>query len=131
MIDEATTTDPETPAGVTPDELAGLREQLGRVEKENGDRRAPRCPAGEGMLDPVLEQGPVGQARQGIVECLVEQLVFELPVYAYVPRVEHETLDARLVDQVGDAGLDKAVMVGVADLQLRDNRLEWTLQRQA
>ena len=37
MIDEATTTDPETPAGVTPDELAGLREQLGRVEKENGD----------------------------------------------------------------------------------------------
>ena len=37
MIDEATTTDPETPTGEIPDELASLREQLARAEKENGD----------------------------------------------------------------------------------------------
>jgi hypothetical protein len=93
-----------------------------RVEEQDGDRRAVRCPPGEGMLDPVLEQSPVGQACEGIVEGLMEQLVFEFSMDAYVPGVEHEPLDTGLVDQIGDGGLDQTAMVRVANLEGRSWR---------
>ena len=75
-------------------------------------------PATQRLLDPVLEQGPVGQVGQRVVERLVHQLVLQLLALADVAGVEHQTADAGVVEQVGDGHLGLAqptVAVGIVN----------------
>ena len=95
---------------------------LEAVQVEEQHRHRGRLALGplEGVVDPVLEQGPVGQRGQRVVEGLVDELVLELAALGDVAGVEDQAADAGVVEQVGDGELDGApVAVAVAQRQLQ------------
>jgi hypothetical protein len=111
--------DEEPVAGGVAEAVVDLLEAV-QVEEEDGHRgRLPLGPL-EGVVDPVLEQGPVGQRGQGVVEGLVDELVLELAALGDVAGVQDQPAHGRVVEQVGDGELDgAAVTVAVAQLQLQ------------
>ena len=70
------------------------------VQEQHGQRRQrPRRP-GQGVLEAVPEQGPVGQPAQGVVEGLVLQLLLQALALGHVAQGEHDALDGRFAEQV-------------------------------
>ncbi len=62
------------------------------------------------MIDSILEEGAVGERRQGVVERLVDQLILEGLLLADVARVENEAADARVLEEVRDRHLGMTEM---------------------
>src|SRR5215216_770483 len=94
-----------------------------QVDEQHRHRRGLALGPLEGVVDPVLEQGPVGQRGQRVVERLVDQLVLELAALGDVAGVEDQPADAGVVEQVGDGDLGRApvpVAVAQGQLQLQD-----------
>ena len=56
---------------------------------------------GQGVLDPLGEQGPVGQAGQAVVERLVDELGLQLLAVGDVAGVQHQPADVGVLEQVG------------------------------
>ena len=74
---------------------------------------------------PVLEQHPVGQPGQRVVEGLVLQLLLELVLCRHVPQREDQAGDVRLGPQVAASGLDAdASAIPASDLPFHDTRAE-------
>ena len=74
-------------------------------EQHAGDPSRP--PGGGDLLrDPVLEQQPVGQPGQRVVEGPVLQLLLELVLLGHVPQGEHQAAHGRVGAQVAAPGLD-------------------------
>ena len=67
------------------------------------------------MGEPVVEQGPVGQPGQRVVERLVGQLLLECFAVADVAAVEHHPGDVGVVQQVGGGAFDVAPVAVGAD----------------
>ena len=86
----------------------GVVDDLEVVEVDEQHARDQRRPPGGGELlgDPVLEQHPVGQPGQRVVEGPVLQLLLELVLLGHVPQGEDEAGDGRLGAQVTAPGLD-------------------------
>jgi hypothetical protein len=94
-----------------------------QVEEEDGHRPGLAFGPPQGVVDPVLEQGPVGQAGQRVVEGLVGELVLQLTALGDVAGVEDQAADAGVVEQVGDGDLGGALVAGAVpqgQLQLQD-----------
>ena len=68
----------------------------------------------ERVLDPVLEQRPVRQARQVVVERLVGEPALEHPALGDVPEVGDDPGDVGLVEQVRQVDLDPAPLAVLA-----------------
>jgi hypothetical protein len=71
------------------------------VQVDEQDGQVARGRAGQGVLDPLGEQGPVGQAGQPVVERLVDELGLELLAVRDVAGVEHQAADVGVLEQVG------------------------------
>ena len=63
------------------------------VDEHDSDRRAAATRALDGVVDSVGEQRAVGEARHGVVERLVGELILELLPLADVAAVQHDTAD--------------------------------------
>ena len=59
----------------------------------------------ERVLHPVLEEDPVRESGEGVVEGLVLELALKADALADVARREHQSADVGVVEQVGDDGL--------------------------
>ena len=70
-----------------------------QVDEQHGQVALAR--AGQGVLDPLGEQGPVGQAGQRVVERLVDELGLQLLAVGDVAGVEHQAADVGVLQQVG------------------------------
>ena len=94
------------------------------IEEQDSQRRQRPSGAGQRVLQPVPEQGPVGQTAQGIVEGLVLELLLQTLAFRYVTQREDDAFDGRVPEQV--VGHDLHVPPGpvaVADAPLgRDRR---------
>ena len=111
--------DEQPVAGGVAEAVVDLLEAV-QVEEQHGHRRRLALGPLEGVVDPVLEQGPVGQRGQRVVEGLVDELVLELAALGDVAGVQDQAADAGVVEQVGDGELDGApVAVAVAQRQLQ------------
>jgi hypothetical protein len=111
--------DQEPVAGGVAQAVVDLLEAV-QVQEQHGHRGCfPPAPF-EGVVDPVLEQGPVGQRGQVVVEGLVGQLVLELAALGDVAGVEDQPAHAGVVEQVGDGELHRALLPVAV--------LEWELQ---
>ena len=88
------------------------------VDEEGGDRRV-RASAGDGVLDPVLEEGPVGQVGERVVEGHVGELVLQRPALGVVADVQDVATHVGVLEQVAGRDLDpSAPTVGMADAAL-------------
>jgi hypothetical protein len=74
-----------------------------QVDEQHGQVARPG--AGQGVLDPLGEQGAVGQAGQPVVERLVDELGLELLAVRDVAGVQHQAADVGVLEQVGGHGL--------------------------
>ena len=111
--------DEQPVAGGVAEAVVDLLEAV-QVQEQHRDRGGVAFGAEEGVVDPVLEQGPVGQGGEVVVEGLVDELVLELAAFGDVAGVEHQPADAGVVEQVGDGELGRAVMASVMpDWQLQ------------
>ena len=81
-------------------------------EGHGGDRRVGPADPGQGVLDAIEEQGPVGQPGEGVVEGLVPQLVLEGAPPGDVADREDDAVDVGVVEQVDadDLGVDHGVV---------------------
>ena len=81
-------------------------------ERDRRDRRVGAADAGQGVLDPVEEQGPVRQPGERVVERLVAQLVLERAATGDVADREDDAVDVGVVEQVhaDDLGVDHRVV---------------------
>ena len=73
------------------------------VQVDEEHRRSRRAvPPGHGELvrDPVLEQHPVGQSGQRVVERPVFQFPLQLTLFGHVPQGEHQAAHGGLLAQV-------------------------------
>ena len=87
------------------------------MNSTDGDARA--AAGGQRVLDAVLEQGPVGEPGQGVIERLVGELRLERLALAHVADVEDDALDVRVVEQVGRmVSTSSQSAVGVPDPEL-------------
>ena len=92
-------------AGGVPERVVhGL--EVVEVHEQDGDPAPVAAGPRHGVAHAVLEQGPVGQRREGIVERLVAQLVLEDRAFTDVADGHHQALNRRIVGQVQPAGLD-------------------------
>jgi hypothetical protein len=86
------------------------------VEVDEQHAQVGRVGAGQGVLDPLGEQGPVGQAGQAVVEGLVDQLGLQLLAVGDVAGVQHQPAHVGVLEQVGGHGLGvQPGAVAVAD----------------
>ena len=101
-------------AGFAPEAVV---DALETVEVEIDDRRVePAAPvAPQGLLDPVAEQGAVGQAGQRVVEGLVGELLLGLLAVSHVVHVDDDAGHIGVIEQVHDAGADPDPPAVVAD----------------
>ena len=81
------------------------------VEEQHGDA-VVRAPSREGVSEPVPEESPVGQPRQRVVERLVQELCLQGRPVGDVAAVQHQPVDVRVVQQVGDGQLHVASPTG-------------------
>jgi hypothetical protein len=81
-----------------------------QVQEQHGHRGGLPLGPLEGVVDPVLEQGPVGQGGERVVEGLVDELVLQAAAFGDVAGVEHQPAHAGVVEQVGDGELDGALV---------------------
>ncbi len=77
-----------------------------QVHEQHAGGRAVAPGRGELLRDPVLEQQPVGQPGQRVVEGLVLQLLLELALLGHVPHGEHQAGHGRVVAQIAGPDLD-------------------------
>ena len=83
--------------------------------------------AGQGVLEPVGEQRPVGQAGEGVVEGVVLELRLELLLRGDVAGGDDDGADVGVVQQVGVDALHVAVAaVPVPQPQVRRSALAWS-----
>jgi hypothetical protein len=78
------------------------------VDEEDADRALATAGPGQGHLKPALEEGPVGQAGEGVVVRLAGQLVLEGPPLGDVALVGDDAAHGRITDQVRHADLEPA-----------------------
>jgi hypothetical protein len=71
------------------------------VQVDEQDRQVVPAGAGQGVLDPLGEQGPVGQAGQPVVERLVDELGLQLLAVRDVAGVQDQAADVGVLEQVG------------------------------
>ena len=71
------------------------------VQVDEQDGQVALARAGQGVLDPLGEQGAVGQAGQPVVEGLVDELGLQLLAVRDVAGVEHQAADVGVFEQVG------------------------------
>ena len=88
------------------------RLEVVEVEEDDRDARVLARSASERVRDPVGEQRAVRQARHGVVERLVRQLLLERGALARVAAVEHDAADVLVVAEVGrdDLELERAAV---------------------
>jgi len=79
-----------------------------QVHQQHTDAAAAAGLAGQRLLEPVAEQGPVGEPGEGVVQGLVAELVFELLAVGDVAAVEHDALDRGLAELAGQQRLHVA-----------------------
>ena len=95
---------------------------------EEGTDEAVGPAAGQRVLDPVLEQGPIGEVGQRVVERHVRQLLLERPPFRVIPGIEHVARHVGILEAVGDHDLRPArTAIGVHDPAREDpgrSRLE-------
>ena len=84
--------------------MTSLKSSRSRKSTASGGLR-PGGP-GQGVVEAVAEQGPVGQPAQRVVEGLVLELLLQALPLAHVPQGEDDALDRRVVEQVGGDHLD-------------------------
>ena len=77
------------------------RLELVQIDEQDGQLAAISIGAGLGVDDAVVEQRPVGQARQRIMERTVHQLLFECLALGDVTTVEHDPLDVGVIEEIG------------------------------
>jgi hypothetical protein len=104
--------DEEAVPGGVAEAVVDLLEAV-EVQEQHRHRGAVASGPQQGVVDPVLEQGPVGERREAVVEGLVRELVLELAAFGDVAGVEDQPTDAGVVEQVGDRHLGGAVMASV------------------
>jgi hypothetical protein len=91
------------------------RLEVVQVEEQHRELRVRARAARERVLDPVVEQRAVGEARQGVVERAMAQLLLERLAVVDVARGQHDAAHARVVEQVRRDRGDVAIRaVGVA-----------------
>ncbi len=78
------------------------------VEEQDGQRRQGPSGAGQGVLQPVPEQGPVGQTAQGVVEGLVLQLLLESLALGDITQGEDDPFHGGVAEEVVGHHLDVA-----------------------
>jgi hypothetical protein len=76
------------------------------VDEDQGDE--PVAAPAERVLEAVVEQRPVRQARELVVEGAVAQLLLEGATFVDVAHGDDERLDMLLVEEVGRDALDVA-----------------------
>ena len=80
------------------------------VQEHNGHVLVSAFIAGERLIDAVVEEGSVGQTRQGVVKGQMGQVVFETLLFRDVAEAPHPTDDfARHVLRLGESLKDPAV----------------------
>ena len=82
------------------------RLEVVEVEQQDRQRLAVVTLPLQGVVDAVVEQGPVRQAGHGVVEGLVLQLLLERALLADVAGVQHDAGDVRVGGQVVGGHLD-------------------------
>ena len=100
------------------------RLEVVQVHEQDGDREVvARLPL-DHVLDAVLEQRPVRQAGDRVVEGLVLELLLERLAFGHVTRVEDDPLHVLVVQQVRPKGLDvQPVVVAVLHAELGEPRV--------
>src|SRR2546423_2063870 len=88
-------------AGIVAHAVVDLLESVQVEEQHHQDLLRPDGP-GQRLVEPVTEEGTVGQAGETVVERLPGQLVLEPHALADVPGGEHNATDSPVVAQVGD-----------------------------
>ncbi len=78
------------------------------VQEQDSQRPGGAGRPRQSMREAVLQQGPVRQPGQRVVERLVPQLVGQGAPLGVVAAGQHEARHVRIVQQVGDDGLDLA-----------------------
>ncbi len=89
------------------------------VDEQDGQRVAPPPRPGERVVEPVGEQGAIGQTRERVVEGLVPEFVLERLAGGDVAVVDDQAGDRRVVEEVLADRLDRpprAVRVTDAEL---------------
>ncbi len=76
------------------------------VDEQHADDAALAPGPGHRTADPLLEQHPVGQAGQRVVERAVRQLLFEPAAFGDVAQRDHDAPDGLIVPQVLRERLD-------------------------
>jgi hypothetical protein len=74
--------------------------EIVEIDEHDPDCRAAATRALDGVVDSVCEQRPVGEARHGVVERLVRQLVLEFLSFADVAAVQHDAAHVLVLEQV-------------------------------
>ena len=94
----------------------GVVDRLEAVEVDEDDRRrdVPPVTAAQGLADAVGEEGPVGQAGEGVVEGLVGQRLLGALAVGDVRDVDDDTADVRVGAQVGQPHADPPLLAVVA-----------------
>ena len=112
------------------------RLEVVEVDEHDADRGAAAQRAHDRVLDAVGEQRAVGEARDGVVERLVRELVLERLALADVAAVEDDAADVLVLEQVGvlhlelepravampERALDHVGLRAAADVRLADAR---------
>ena len=92
------------------------------VDEQHGDRvPAPRGTV-ESVADTIGEERSVRQTGEGVVECLMDELILQLASLGDVVRGDDDALDGRVVEQVADHAFDRSpttVTMTKAELELR------------
>ena len=78
------------------------------VDEQHGHPGAFAQVPGDRVAHALVEQGPVGQVRDRVVERLVGELLLEGLALADVAAVEHDPADRAVVEQVGVQDLEVA-----------------------
>ena len=87
-------------------------------------RKCSRRARGQGVADALVEQRAVGELRDGVVKCLVRELLLERLALADVATVEDDPRDVLVLEQVGVQDLELAgAPVGMAKRALDHLRL--------
>jgi hypothetical protein len=100
------------------------RLEVVQVHEQDGDREVvARLPL-DHVLDAVLEQRPVRQAGDRVVEGLVLELLLERLAFGHVTGVEDDPFHVLVVQQVGPKGLDvQPEVVAVLHAELGEPRV--------